>query len=296
MKLYSKNIQKRFVVKWGDFKLDLSRKTHIMGILNRTPDSFFDGGRFMDIEAAVKRVREIVSEGADIVDIGGESTRPGSEAVTADTEIERTVPLIDRVAKDIDVPISIDTSKGEVAEAAIKSGASIINDVSGLKADNRMAKVASSYDVPVIVMHMRGTPKTMQADPRYDALMDEIIENLRESIDIAKSAGIDEEKIIVDPGIGFGKTVDHNLTIISNLDRLKILNKPVLIGVSRKSFIANVLKDGGISPSEIENSGRLVGTIASSTVGVMKGAHILRVHDVKEAVQAAKIYDALLRN
>ncbi|MBN1871931.1 MAG: dihydropteroate synthase [Candidatus Omnitrophica bacterium] len=295
IKLRENSTDNKFKLTWGKFSLDLSRKTYIMGVLNRTPDSFSDGGHFMKIDAAVKRVMAMVAEGADIIDIGGESTRPGAEPVDIETELERTIPLIQRVARNIRAPISIDTSKSEVAEEAIKNGASMINDVSGLRSDLGIARVARDYDVPLIIMHMRGTPKTMQAKARYDSVLEEILNELRESLNIAEKAGVDGNKIIVDPGIGFGKTVEHNLEIINNFDRLKALNKPLLIGVSRKSFMANILKENGVSPEDVEKSGRLIGTIVTSVASVIKGANILRVHDVKEIYQAVKISDAMLR-
>ncbi len=207
-------------ISWGKFKLALSERTYIMGILNRTPDSFSDGGRFMKDEAAVKRIFEMASEGADIIDIGGESTRPGAQAVSVDVELERTIPIIRKVAGKIDIPISIDTSKSEVAGEALKNGAAMINDITGLNGDPRMAKVAADFGVPVVIMHIKGAPGTMQTNPHYDLLIDEVLASLKKSIELARGAGVKEDKIIVDPGIGFGKTTQHNLELLNNLNIL----------------------------------------------------------------------------
>ena len=283
-------------ISWGKFKLALSKRTHIMGILNRTPDSFSDGGRFMKEEAAVRRALEIAEEGADIIDIGGESTRPGSENITVATELERTIPIIKKVAPKIDIPISIDTSKSEVARVALQAGAAIINDITGLKGDPKMAGVARDFNVPLVVMHMKGTPRTMQLAPQYEFLIQDILSSLKESIELAKREGIDEKKIIIDPGIGFGKTVEHNLEILKSLESFKALDKAILVGVSRKSYIAKTLKSSGISEEDIENTGRLMGTASSSAISISHGVNILRVHDVKEMVEVARIADAIVRS
>jgi dihydropteroate synthase len=258
-----------------------------MAVLNRTPDSFSDGGKFMDDEAAIRHAREMARDGADIIDVGGESTRPGSEPVSLEEELSRTIPIIERLAREIDIPISIDTRKHEVAREAIRRGASMVNDVTGLKSDPEMARVVSEAGVPVCVMHMKGTPGDMQDDPVYEDLMPEIIEGLKESIDIALAAGISPDKIIVDPGIGFGKTAEHNLVIINRLGELKALGKPVLVGASRKSFIGKVLNRGADE--------RLPGTAAVSAVAIMKGADIIRIHDAKEMVDVARMADAVRR-
>jgi len=283
-------------MRWGRFKLALSERTHIMGILNRTPDSFSDGGMFMREEDAVRRVFEMASEGADIIDIGGESTRPGAEAVSAEVELERTIPVIKKTAGKIDIPISIDTSKTEVAEEALKNGAALINDVTGLKGSPRMAEVAAGFDVPLVIMHMRGTPRTMQINPRYGSLIDDIIEELKRSIGAAVRAGLDEKKIIVDPGIGFGKTTEHNLKILNELESFNVLGRPILVGVSRKSYIANTLKGRDIPERDIEKSGRMMGTASSCALAISKGASILRVHDVREMAEATAIAEAILRS
>lgn len=281
---------------WESFGLALSKRTYIMGVLNRTPDSFSDGGLYMKEDDAVKRVFEMASEGADIVDIGGESSRPAADTVAVDIEIERTVPIIRKAASRIDIPISIDTSKSEVAREALKNGAAIVNDITGLRGDPDMAGVVANFGVPVVIMHMQGAPRTMQINPHYDSLIDEILDSLKESIRIAKSAGIDENKIIVDPGIGFGKTVRHNLEILNKLESFNALKRPILVGVSRKSYIAKTLKASGIKDEDVETGGRLMGTASSCAICIYKGANILRVHDVKEIVQAARIADAIVRS
>lgn len=283
-------------ISWSRFELALSKRTYITGILNRTPDSFSDGGLFMREEDAIKRVFEMVSEGADIIDIGGESTRPGAEPVSIEVELERTLPIIKKVASKIDIPISIDTYKSEVAREALRNGASIVNDITGLKGDPKMAEVIADFNVPVVIMHIKGSPQTMQINPHYDSLIDEIMESLKKSIELAKKARIDEDKIIIDPGIGFGKTVEHNLEIINSLEAFKVLNRPILIGVSRKSYIVKTLKECGMKDEDIELSGRLMGSASSCALCISKGANILRVHDVKEMVEVARMADAIVRN
>jgi dihydropteroate synthase len=259
-----------------------------MGILNVTPDSFSDGGRHFDKAAAIRRAYEMVEEGADIIDIGGESTRPGSEPVPLQEEIARTIPVIEAIAKNFKVPISIDTYKAEVAKRALDAGASIVNDISGLRFDPEMPKVVSQYKVPVVIMHIKGTPKNMQVNPRYEALIPEIMDYFRESIGLAMKSGIAEDKIIIDPGIGFGKTFDHNLEIIKNLHEFTLLEKPLLVGVSRKAFIGKILGD---TPA----SERLEGTAAAAAISILNGANIIRVHDVKEMKKVALVADAVKR-
>jgi len=280
-------------MRWDRFELALSKRTYIMGILNRTPDSFSDGGLFMDEKAAIDRVYRMASEGADIIDIGGESTRPGAKPVSTNEELERTIPVIKAVAKKLDVPISIDTYKSEVAAAALENGAAMINDITGFGGDSRLASVAAEFGVPVVIMHIKGTPRTMQRDVHYESLIDDILANLRESIDLAAKAGVAKDKIIIDPGIGFGKTTEHNVEILNNLGSFKVLERPILVGVSRKSFIVNTLKKANISDEDIKISGRLMGTASSAAISIMNGANILRVHDVKEMVQVARIADAI---
>jgi len=258
-----------------------------MGVLNVTPDSFSDGGRFFDYDRAVARALEMAREGADIIDIGGESTRPGSAGVSAAEELKRVLPVVEAVAAKAGIPVSIDTRKSEVAEEALKAGASVVNDVSGLRHDSGMADVAVKYGASIIVMHMKGAPENMQSNPAYTDLIGEITGFLKESIEIAKRAGVAEEDIIIDPGIGFGKTVEHNLTILNRLGEFKVLKRPICVGVSRKSFIGKLLNG---APADA----RLSGTLAAAVIAIMKGADILRVHDVKEAKEAAVVADGIL--
>ena len=271
----------------GNLPLRLKERTHIMGVLNRTPDSFSDGGKFMDDDEAIRHVKKMVTDGADIIDIGGESTRPGSGSASLQEELERTIPIVKRISKEIGIPISIDTSKHEVAACAMREGATIVNDITGLKRDPKMADVISKSGASVCVMHIKGAPRDMQDDPTYQDLMREIIDSLGESISIALRSGISGDKIIVDPGIGFGKTLEHNLAILNRLAELKALGKPILIGTSRKSFIGKLLN------KDIES--RLMGTAATSALAIMNGANIIRVHDVKEMVEVAKMTDAVKR-
>ncbi len=271
---------------WRNYCLDFSEKTYIMGILNITPDSFSDGGLFFDKSTAVKRALQMVEDGSDIIDIGGESTRPGSEPLAIEEELRRTLPVIEALSKEINIPISIDTYKSEVAKRALDAGASIVNDISGLRFDPEMPAVVSEYKVPVVVMHIKGTPKNMQQNPVYDALIPEILDYLREAIKKATESGVPEDMIIIDPGIGFGKTFEDNLEIIHKLHLFTLLEKPVLIGLSRKAFIGKIL--GDLPPGE-----RLEGTAAAVAVSIMNGANIIRVHDVKEMAKVAKVADAI---
>ncbi len=266
--------------------LEIGPRTLVMGIVNVTPDSFSDGGQFLDTAAAVAHAEQLVEEGADILDIGGESTRPGAEPVDPETESRRVVPVIEALASKVRVPISIDTSKAIVARRALEAGASIINDVTALRADPEMRTVAAHSGVPVILMHMKGTPRTMQQNPTYDDLMGEIIGHLRASMAIAIRAGVKEEQLIVDPGIGFGKTLAHNLEIMRRLAELRSLGRPILIGTSRKSMIGAILD---VPPPQ-----RLFGTAATLAFGIQRGAHVLRVHDVRPAVHVARMTDAML--
>lgn len=275
-------------ITWSHFELDLSRKTHIMGILNITPDSFSDGGENFDSARAVDRALRMVDEGADIIDVGGESTRPGSDPVSLEEELRRTIPVIRAISGKVTVPISIDTYKASVAREALDSGASIVNDISGLRFDPEMPEVVAAYKVPVVVMHIKGSPKNMQVNPVYDSLIPEIIGYFRECIDIARQAGIPEDMIILDPGIGFGKTFDHNLQILHRLKEFCVLGRPLLVGPSRKAFIGRVLNSA--PPSE-----RLEGTAAAVTAAILNGAHIIRVHDVKEMARVARVADAINR-
>lgn len=257
-----------------------------MGIVNVTPDSFSDGGRFFQFDAALQQARDMVAAGVDVIDIGGESTRPFSDPVSAAAERDRVVPLIQAIRRETDVPISIDTTKAEVAAPALQAGADIINDVSALRFDPRMAAVAAATQVPLILMHMLGTPKTMQQDPHYDALWSEIIRFLEERMQAAVAAGVKREQIIVDPGIGFGKTVSHNLRLIRDLDRLHCLERPILLGASRKRFIGSIL-DRPVAQRE-------AGTAAVNVCAILNGAHLVRVHEVAAQRDAVTMADALL--
>lgn len=273
---------------WNNFSLDFSRKTYIMGILNITPDSFSDGGLHFDKSSAVEGCLRLVDEGADIIDIGGESTRPGSEPVSLDEELRRTLPVIESVASKIKVPISIDTYKADVARRALDAGASFVNDISGLRYDPEMPAVIAQYSVPVVIMHIKGSPKDMQKNPSYNTLIPEILEYFSSRIAFAVKACIPEDRIIIDPGIGFGKTFDNNLEILHNLDKFITLGRPVLIGPSRKAFIGKILDDAPATD-------RIEGTSAAVAISIMQGAHIVRVHDVKEMARVAKVADAIKR-
>ncbi len=268
-----------FVLRCGDYELDLRKKTMIMGIVNVTPDSFSDGGRFYDIDRAVEHAKRLVADGADIIDIGGESTRPGAEKVSLEEELRRVIPVVKAIAQEIDVPISIDTYKAEVAKQAIEAGAHIINDVWGAKADAKMAEVAAFYDVPIILMHNRH-------DLQYRDLISDMISDLMESVAIAKRAGVKDENIILDPGIGFAKTLEHNLEVMRRLDEFAKLGYPLLLGTSRKRFIGHVL--------DLPVNERVEGTGATVCLGIVKGAHIVRVHDVLPIARMAKMMDAML--
>jgi dihydropteroate synthase len=275
-------------LEWLNHSLDLGKKTAVMGILNVTPDSFSDGNRFFDPAMAVEHALKMVEDGADIIDIGGESTRPGAETVTQHEELRRVIPVIETIAGKVRVPISIDTYKATVASIAVEAGASIINDISGLRFDRDMVKVAAEAGVPVILMHIKGTPRDMQKNPVYANLIDEILDYLRGSIRIAEKAGISRSKIIIDPGIGFGKTFEHNLRILKNLAQFRELEMPILVGVSRKAFIGEIL--GGVGPDD-----RLEGAAAAVAIAVMNGADIVRVHDVKEMTKVVRVADAIKR-
>ncbi|MBM6616079.1 dihydropteroate synthase [Bacillus suaedaesalsae] len=261
------------------YNLDVNQKTLIMGILNVTPDSFSDGGSYNQISNAIEHAKEMIEEGADIIDIGGESTRPGYTVVSAEEEIKRTIPVIKELAKQINVPISIDTYKSEVAKQAVEAGAHIINDIWGAKADPKMAKLAAHYNVPIILMHNRD-------NKNYTNLMNDVITDLIESIEICKNAGVKDEQIILDPGIGFAKNFEMNIEVMQNLDRISDLGYPVLLGTSRKSFIGQILD---VPPIE-----RMEGTGATVCLGIQKGCHIMRVHDVKSISKMTKVMDVLV--
>ncbi len=275
--------RKIYTVKLRGKALELGRRTLVMGILNITPDSFSDGGKFADYDLALAHALDLISAGADILDIGGESTRPGSAPAPLEVEIERVVPIIRAVREKSDIPISIDTCKAEVAVQSLEAGADIINDISSLQFDPAMARVAAESGAPVILMHMLGTPRTMQINPVYHSVISEITAFLEERMKFAVQNGIERSQIIVDPGIGFGKTVKHNLNIIRDLDSFSCMDRPILLGASRKRFIGTIL-------DRIEEE-RELGTAVVNTLGIAAGAHILRVHDVafqREAVQMAE--------
>ncbi len=270
------------------FCLSLRERTCVMGILNVTPDSFSERGEFFDRKKAIRHALNMATDGADVIDVGGESTRPGAKEVGVDEELDRVMPIIESITKSLDIPVSIDTRRAAVAEEAIKAGAAMVNDVSGLKYDPEMARIVAREDVALIVMHMKGTPQDMQTNPTYRNLIKEILESLRESVEMAKRSGVSEDRIAIDPGIGFGKTAEHNLRILNNLAEFKSLGRPICIGTSRKSFIGKVLSLD--DPKE-----RLSATLATCVAAIMNGAKIIRVHDVREAVQAARMTDSILR-
>ncbi|MFA9559811.1 dihydropteroate synthase [Evansella sp. AB-rgal1] len=266
-------------IKWYTHELDFSKKTYIMGILNVTTDSFSDGGLFKEEQKAVQHAKEMISQGAHIIDIGGESTRPGAVKVGEEEEIQRIVGPVSAVREAVNVPISIDTYKAKVAEIAIEKGASIINDVWGAKADKNMASVAAHFDVPIILMHNRETPD-------YTNLMDDIVKDLEESIKICHNAGVKDNRIILDPGIGFGKTYEQNVLVMRYLERITELGYPLLLGTSRKSLIAKTL--------QLPVDERVEGTGATVCLGIQKGADIVRVHDVLQMSRMAKMMDVML--
>lgn len=277
----------RYILKLKDRFWDLSSRTHLMGVLNVTPDSFSDGGKFFKLDEAIRQGIRLAEEGADIIDIGGESTRPGSEPVPLEEELQRVIPVIEELAKRTDIPISIDTYKSKVAKEALGSGASMVNDISALRFDAEMKRLLAEYKVPVVLMHIKGTPKNMQDNPHYENVIEEIKNYLKESIRIAKEAGIEEDKTIVDPGIGFGKNLEDNLKILKNLNEFLSLGKPLMIGVSRKSFIGKILN--------LPVEERLEGSLAALAIGIVNGANILRVHDLKESKRVANLMDAILK-
>jgi dihydropteroate synthase len=278
----------RWKVGTGKARLNIGAKTLVMGILNVTPDSFSEDGKFYREKDAINRALIMEQEGADIIDIGGESTRPGAKLVSVKEELKRILPVIRILSKKLKVPISVDTSKSEVAKAALGAGALLINDVSGFNYDPCMKEVVAHFRIPAVVMHMKGNPRTMQKNPAYKSLFSEMIDYFNRNISMLIAAGVSEENIIIDPGIGFGKTLNHNIEILKNLGELKILGRPILVGTSRKSFIGKLLD------ADIGN--RLFGTVASSCLAVLNGADILRVHDVKEVKEAAVIIDSITRS
>ena len=293
LRLAVANYQKdKFILSLGSHKLSLGRRTRIMGIVNLTADSFSGDGLYgnCNFPATTERIVDyaqlLVNDGADIIDIGAESSRPGAKPVPVKEELKRAIPAIKILAKRIKVPISIDTYKPEVAKAALDCGAVIVNDITGLS-DKKMRRLIARYKCGAVIMHMKGKPRNMQDNPFYCSLIDEIMDFLRKSITLALDAGIEEEKIIIDPGIGFGKTVEHNLTILKSLREFKVLGRPILVGPSRKSFIGKILN---VPPDK-----RICGTLSSSVLAALNGADIVRVHDVKEVRQALKVMEAIDR-
>jgi dihydropteroate synthase len=272
----------------GDRRFDVSRHGLIMGVLNVTPDSFSDGGEFFTPRKAIDRGVVIAGEGAHIVDVGGESTRPGSEPVAAEEELRRVIPVIEKLRQKIDLPISIDTSKAEVARAAIKAGASIVNDITGGRGDERMLPLIADTKAALIIMHMQGTPRTMQIQPRYTGVVAEISVFFRQQYARAIGLNIDPMAIAFDPGIGFGKTLEHNLEVLAQLERLRVHDRPLVVGVSRKSFLQRL-----IGSPEIPN--RIVPGVALTSILRGRGGDVFRAHDVKENVYALRVAEAILQ-
>ncbi len=274
-----------FVITTRHGPIDMSRRTAVMGIVNVTPDSFSDGERYFDAARAVAHGERMAHEGADLIDVGGESTRPGALPVSAEEEIARVIPVIRGLRRKISLPISIDTMKSQVARAALDEGADLINDISALGFDAAMASLAAAEKVPVVLMHMQGMPRTMQQSPSYGDVVEEVRTYLHSRMQFAVESGVETERIVIDPGIGFGKNLEHNLALLRGLSALAALGRPVLVGTSRKTFLGKLLD---AAPEE-----RLEGSLAAAVAAVLAGANIVRVHDVKEAVRAVRIADAL---
>lgn len=266
--------------------VDMRRRTAVMGILNVTPDSFSDGGRYVDVDAALTHGVEMVRQGASIVDVGGESTRPGADAVSLEEELERVIPVIRGLRARVAVPISIDTYKEAVARRALKAGADMVNDISALRFDPAMAGLVAAEDVPVVLMHMQGQPRTMQRAPHYVDVVKEVAAFLRERVAFAIEHGVGAHRVVVDPGIGFGKDMGHNLELLRRLDALVSLGRPVLVGLSRKAFIGRLLDEG--TPDA-----RLEGSLAGAAAAVLAGARMIRAHDVAETCRAVRVAEAI---
>jgi dihydropteroate synthase len=273
--------------KIGDDAVDLSKRGMIMGVLNVTPDSFSDGGEFFDSDSAIERGMEIAAEAANIIDVGGESTRPGAESISVEEELKRVVPVIEKLFSKIDIPISIDTSKSEVAEAALDAGASIINDVTAGRNDEKMLPLAATRKAALVLMHMQGEPRTMQKNPQYGDVVREVADFFRQQYAWAIECGVDPMRLAFDPGIGFGKTLEHNLSLLKNLEQLRVQDRPLVVGVSRKSFLGTLIGSN-------EMSDRGGPTIAMTSILRGRGADVLRVHDVKENVTALRITESVL--
>lgn len=266
---------------FSQYNINFGQRTYIMGILNITPDSFSDGGEFFSVEKAVDHAKKMIEQGADIIDIGGESSRPGHTRISTEEELERVIPVIEKIVKETDAVISLDTIRPEVAEESIKCGVHIINDIWGLQENSKMAEVVAKYDVPIIIMHNK-------EDTHYEGdIIEEMNKFFKKSIRIALNAGIDENKIVLDPGIGFGKVFEQNIVVMRRLNEFKKLGYPILLGTSRKSMLGKILD---VSPKE-----RLEGTLATTAIGIMQGVDIVRVHDIEENLKAVKVADAIVR-
>jgi dihydropteroate synthase len=280
----------------SDRKMPIGERTLIMGILNITPDSFSDGGQFVTVDAALAHAEQMIAEGADIIDVGGESTRPGGEPISAEDEIQRVVPVIEALAHRTQVPISVDTTKSEVARAALNAGASVVNDISALRFDFYVADAVARAGAGLVLMHSRGTPATMHRLPPVADIMYEVTHSLRASINMAERRGVKRESIVIDPGIGFGKSQEQNLELIAKLDQLiaAFPDYPLLIGTSRKSFIGRLLADESGTPARAED--RLHGSLATITAAILHGAHIVRVHDVKATSETIRVSESIRDN
>ena len=278
--------RRRFSLRLGEVTLALGERTAIMGIVNVTPDSFSDGGTFLDPAAAVAHGLRLAAEGAEILDVGGESTRPGARPVPEAEELRRVVPVVRELAARAGVPVSIDTTKAAVAEAALGAGATMVNDVSALRFDPRLGEVAARARAALVIMHKQGTPGTMQQAPHYDDLLGEVVAELAAGAARAAAAGIDPDRILVDPGIGVGKALEHNLELLDRLDALAALGRPIMVGPSRKAFIGRIL--------DLPASERIEGTIAACCLAAARGAHLVRVHDVGVVRRALRVCDAIL--
>ena len=281
----TRQVQKPEALDWSGHHLDLACRTAVMGILNVTPDSFFDGGAYFSLRDAVNHGLSLARDGADIVDVGGESTRPYSDPLPLDEELRRVIPVIKALAQETELTISIDTYKSEVARLAIEAGATMVNDVSALRFDPGMGPLVAEADLPIVLMHMKGTPRDMQVNPTYEDLIGEILAFLRKAVDEAHSVGIRKELVIIDPGIGFGKSFDDNLRILRELDAFSSLGQPIMVGTSNKAFIGHTL---GLPPDS-----RDTGTMATVAAAVMNGADIVRVHNVKTTKETVRMIDAI---
>ena len=286
--------RKRFRLRLRSRTLILGERTLVMGVLNITPDSFSDGGAYLDLEAAIARALQLERDGADILDIGGESTRPGATAIAAEEELRRILPVIEVLRDKLRIPMSVDTRRADVAKAALAAGAEILNDVSGLRMDARLGEVARRARAPLILMHLRGTPQTMQRGPFARNVIHDVATGLRAAIARAKCAGLAKSQLLLDPGIGFGKTHDQNFEILARLPEFARLGCPIVIGTSRKSFLGKALARQG-DPA-LPSDERLLGTAATVTASILGGAHIVRVHDVAEMVRVARVADAILNS